>query len=68
MTKAERAALKWLNEHGGDAVQQKRGVLAEGEFAPFNPSTWAALAKLGKVEFYTPPPYRRLRIVNEPPK
>ena len=55
MTKAQEQALKWLREHGGDAVFDRYGVaLAMGETAPFQRSTWNGLRDLGLVEFYNP--------------
>ena len=56
MTEAERAALKWLCDHGGDGVFGKKSVvLAGGEWAPFMRSTWNALRDSELVEFYGPP-------------
>lgn len=53
MTSAQREALKWLSDHGGDAAFDKFGVvLAMGETAPHRRETWNALAKQGLVEFY----------------
>ncbi|TAN16305.1 MAG: hypothetical protein EPN45_02485 [Rhizobiaceae bacterium] len=63
MTRAEADALKWLFDHGGDGVFAGRDhqvLLARGETAPFMRSTWNALARLGRVEFYGK---RRLRIL-----
>ncbi|MBN8292843.1 hypothetical protein JI664_12785 [Rhodobacter sp. NTK016B] len=55
MTKAQQEALKWLTDHGGDAIFDRNGVaLAMGESAPFTRSTWNALRDLGHVEFYNP--------------
>lgn len=55
MTKAQREALKWLKDHGGDAVFDKYGVaFAMGETAPHERRTWNALAKTGLVEFHNP--------------
>ncbi len=55
MTSAEREAMKWLSERGGDAVFERSGVaLAMGETAPHRRQTWNALAKKGLVEFYNP--------------
>lgn len=55
MTEAETRALKWLNEHGGDACFDKNGIaLAMGQTAPHTRSTWNALRDQGRVEFYNP--------------
>lgn len=62
-TEAERAALDWLEKHGGDGVfaEHNRIVLhASGDRAPFNRSTWNRLKALGYVEFYG---QRRARLV-----
>ena len=49
------AAIKWLREHNGDGLFDKRGVvLAAGELAPFMRSTWNALRDVGLVEMYKP--------------
>lgn len=47
-------ALKWLREHGGNAVRAttKRGgrvYLAQGEVAPFAPVTFKKLKDAGKI-------------------
>jgi hypothetical protein len=56
MTEAQRAALKWLRDHGGDGVFGKKTVvLAGGEWAPFSRSTWNHLRDAELVEFYGPP-------------
>ena len=63
MTRPETEALQWLREHGGDGVfagRDYQALLARGETAPFMRSTWNALERLGRVEFYG---NRRLRIV-----
>lgn len=53
LTKAQLAALKWFNEHGGDGMFDKNGVLlAGGESGPHTRSTWNALSGHGLVEFY----------------
>ncbi len=55
LTTAQKEALKWLQEHGGDGAFDKFGVaLAMGETAPHTRSTWNALAQAGLVEFYNP--------------
>lgn len=57
MTAAQKDALKWLHEHGGDGCFDANGVaLAGGETAPVTRSTWNALRDLGLVEFYNPRP------------
>ena len=66
MTDAQKAALKWLNEHNGDGCFDRHGVaLAGGETAPFTRHTWNGLRDLGLVEFYNPAGkgYGRLRVV-----
>lgn len=63
MTRSETEALKWLCDHGGDGVfagRDHQALLAQGETAPFMRSTWNALARLGRVEFYG---NRRCRIL-----
>ena len=63
MTPAQREALFWLQQHNGDGVFDKRGVLlAAGESAPFMRSTWNALRDLGAVEMYGG---RRCRVVEK---
>jgi hypothetical protein len=53
MTPAQREALIWLQQHNGDGVFDKHGVLlAAGESAPFMRSTWNALRDMGRVEMY----------------
>lgn len=53
MTDAQRDALKWLGEHGGDGMFDRNGVLlAAGQSAPVMRSTWNKLAEAGAVEFY----------------
>ena len=55
MTKAQKAALAWLHERGGDGIFDQHGVLlASGESAPVTRMTWNALRDLGLVEFYKP--------------
>jgi hypothetical protein len=55
MTDAQKAALKWLIDHGSDAAFDKNGIaFAMGETAPVRRSTWNALRSLGLVEFYNP--------------
>lgn len=55
MTAAQKEALKWLTDRGGDAAFDRNGVaLAQGETAPVTRMTWNALAKAGQVEFYNP--------------
>lgn len=53
LTGAQRAAFKWLKEHGGDACFDKHGVaFAQGETAETERKTWNALRDYGYVEFY----------------
>jgi len=52
MSRAARDALKWMREHGGDAAVARcngggRIYLAQGESAPFMPSTARALIDAG---------------------
>jgi hypothetical protein len=55
ITKTQGEALKWFADHTGDGIFDKHGVLlAAGELAPFNRSTWNALRDVGLVEFYKP--------------
>lgn len=56
LTAAGRAALEWMREHGGDAavVRVKGGgryILAQGEQAPFLPSTYRQLIDAGLAEY-----------------
>lgn len=56
LTKAHRAALKWMRDHGGDAAVVRvngggRYILAQGEQAPFLPSTCRALIDRGLAEY-----------------
>ena len=56
LTEAERAALKWLRDHGGDGIFGKKAVvLAGGEWAPFTRSTWNNLRDAELIEYYGPP-------------
>lgn len=62
MTRSETEALRWLKENGGDGVfagRNRQALLVRGQNAPFMRSTWNALARQGRVEFYGD---RRLRI------
>ena len=53
LTKAQREALKWLADRGGDACFDKHGVaLAQGETAETTRMTWNALEKAGLIRFY----------------
>ena len=55
LTQAQRNALKWLREQGGDGIFDKNGILvAAGEPGCFMRSTWNVLAERGLVEFYKP--------------
>lgn len=56
LTNAGKAALKWMREHGGDAaVARVKGggqyILAQGEQAPFLPSTCRQLIDAGLAEY-----------------
>lgn len=56
LTSAHRSALKWMVEHGGDAAVARvngggRIYLAQGETAPFMPSTAKALVDRGLAEY-----------------
>lgn len=56
MTSAMRGAERWLRERGGDcAVARVKGggriYLAQGEHAPFLPSTARALIEAGRAEY-----------------
>lgn len=72
LTRAQKAALEWLRERGGDACFDKRGILfTQGQTAPVMRSTWNALAELGLVQFYGGARdggrgYGRLRLTPEP--
>lgn len=61
-TEAQRAALKWLRDRGCEGVFGKRGgvLLAAGDWAPFNRSTWNALKDAGLV--YWDSKIRRCRV------
>lgn len=55
MTEAQREALKWLQERGGDAVRQgkkngRQQVLCRGEIAPFEWKTFKRLIEGGLLE------------------
>ena len=53
LTKAQREALKWLADRGGDACFDKHGVaFAQGETAETTRMTWNALEKSGLIRFY----------------
>lgn len=72
LTKSQAAALKWLQEHGGDACFDRNGVaFAQGETAPFTRQTWNGLKAAGLLQFYGGrrdggSGYGRLRLVGEP--
>lgn len=56
MKDAAKCALRWMREHGGDAavVRVKGGgryMLAQGEQAPFMPSTARQLIDAGFAEY-----------------
>ena len=53
MTSAQKVALKWLKDRGGDGCFDRNGIaFAMGETAPVQRSTWNALAEQGDIEFY----------------
>jgi hypothetical protein len=56
MTQAMRDALKWMRDHGDDAAVARvkgggRIILAQGEHAPFLPSTCRSLIDAGLAEY-----------------
>lgn len=56
MTDAHKRALRWMKERGGDAAVARvngggRYFLAQGEQAPFMPSTARALIEAGLAEY-----------------
>ncbi|MCJ8158836.1 hypothetical protein [Sphingomonas sp. LaA6.9] len=56
LTSAHKQALKWMSERGGDAAVARvkgggRIYLAQGEHAPFMPSTARALIDAGLAEY-----------------
>lgn len=56
MTPAMQKALEWMRAHGGDAAVARaigggRYILAQGEVAPFLPSTCRALIDAGLAEY-----------------
>lgn len=56
LTAAQKDALKWMRERGGDAAVARvngggRYILAQGEQAPFLPSTCRALIEAGLAEY-----------------
>jgi hypothetical protein len=61
---AQRRALQWLEEHGGDGVWVYNGLLimAQGEYAPARRVTWEALELNGKVESYEAGGGKRIRL------
>lgn len=53
MTPAMKSALLWLRNRNGDGVFDKSGVLvAAGQRAGVDRSTWNKLSDAGMVEFY----------------
>lgn len=53
LTDAQRRALDWLKDHGGDGCFDRHGIaFAQGETAPFARSTWNELERAGLIEFY----------------
>jgi hypothetical protein len=69
VTRAQRRALEWLREHGGDGCFTRHGIaLAQGELAPYERITWDHLRNAGLIEYYGGAEgYGRLRIVEPPP-
>lgn len=62
-TDAQKAALKWLINRTGDGVFDKTLCLvAAGERAGVNRSTWSRLHDLGLVEIYVPAGARHKRV------
>lgn len=56
LTQAHARALRWMQDHGGDAAVVRvngggRYILAQGEQAPFLPSTCRALIDCGFAEY-----------------
>lgn len=54
LTDAQRRALAWLCDRGGDGVWCRGGqvLLCSGEYAPFERKTWARLEEAGLIETY----------------
>ena len=56
LTQAQKKALKWLQERGGDAAVARttaggRYILAQGDTGPFTVATCRALVSLGLAEY-----------------
>lgn len=56
LTDAMKGALRWMQQHGGDAAVVRvngggRYILAQGEQAPFLPSSCRALIDAGLAEY-----------------
>ena len=65
LTKAQRAAVKWLYNRGGDGMFTKGQVLlARGELAAVNRATWNSLEKAGPplIQYSEGKGYKRVRI------
>lgn len=63
MTEAQKEALKWLNDHGGDGVFIRYGrVLAMGDIAPHKAATWNALIRQGVCREYRQGMGRRISV------
>lgn len=61
ITDAQRAALKWFRNRGGDGVfDRTQCLIARGERAGVNRSTWSALERAGLIERYAE--NRRVRV------
>lgn len=55
ITQAQKDALRWLVERGGDGCFDRNGILlAMGESAPVVRTTWNRLRELALVETYNP--------------
>jgi len=68
MNQAMHHALRWMQDHGGDAAVARtasggRNYLAQGEIGPFQPSTAKKLVDAGLAEFeYLDGKQRRFRL------
>lgn len=56
LTEAQMAALRWLYRHNGDGAfafgGKGKALIAAGEVAPVNRTTWNILQGLGLIEYY----------------
>lgn len=67
MTAAQKSALEWLRQRGGDGYFDSNGVAcAQGERCSFERRTWNTLSALRRIEFYNTHGhgYGRLRIID----